>query len=318
MSERHVSDVRLRSATARRSLVSIWIRRSSVALVAAAVVAGVLWVAGVEFSPIKQVFQSEPEAPTPMHAPAPQVLAAPSQPAAKPPGVEAYESDTPVRLILASTSPGRNIREGSAAIGTSLENAQIFATGGLLPNGSRLIEVHPDHVVLERKRARIEIFVGNSKPPKVVGVAGLSDRMQLEEHMLAVGGPDARGEEIKPPPLDVQAAMLRSQPVFANGVLRGLQVDPGTNLAHFNASGLQPGDIVTSIDGLKVEQPEQIEDLLGALGSRVPVVVTVERQGQLEHVSIDLSRLEEPSRNAGAPAEPGPAVAALPPPPPPT
>lgn len=49
--------------------------------------------------------------------------------------------------VIAYTDP----RQGFAIIGSSVQNTYLARPGGLLPDGSRIREIHPRHVVLERE-----------------------------------------------------------------------------------------------------------------------------------------------------------------------
>jgi general secretion pathway protein C len=241
-----------------------------------------------QLSPAIREWKSAREASPPVALSSPSSTPAftPAPIAARPPGVDAATSDNPLLFVLAATVPGRNAREGVASLGTSLDSAQTYAAGGVLANGSRLAEIYTDHVVLERNGLRVAVYLHNTQPARIEGDSRLSARMNAEQSVLAVGGRARETPEQRAPALPALVAVIRSQPLFVNGVLKGIQVDPGSQAAKFAALGFKSGDLVVAIDGARVEQAEQIEDLMAAIGSGGPVAVTVERNGNLEHLNV--------------------------------
>ena len=63
------------------------------------------------------------------------------------------------------------------------------------------------------------------------------------------------------------AEIMRPQPVFANGVQRGYRVYPGRNRQQFAKLGLQPGDLVLSINGTPLDDPQRGMEIFNTMGS---------------------------------------------------
>ena len=80
--------------------------------------------------------------------------------------------------------------------------------------------------------------------------------------------------------------MVRPQPVFANGNLRGVRAYPGSNRQVFAKLGLLPGDLVTAINGAQLEDVQRAAGTLRNLGNE-PVQLTVERNGQARQITVD-------------------------------
>jgi type II secretion system protein C len=243
----------------------------------------------------------------------PPALAQPAQfpapPTAKPPGVEESNAPEPLPLVLASALPGRNAGEGVAAIGTSADSALMYGTGALLPNGARLAEVHADHIVLESRGVRAKLYLGGRAPEALTTDARASTRAAVERKLLYVGGAKNRPSEHKPEPGYALASIVRTQPLFAGGELKGIQLAQGDDARLFAALGFKSGDLVLAIDGARIESAAQAEDLLGALDSGAPVAVTLEREGRLEHLNVDVAAARK------APPAPAESESSLPPPP---
>ena len=95
---------------------------------------------------------------------------------------------------------------------------------------------------------------------------------------------------------------MRPQPVFANGVQRGYRVYPGRNRQQFAKLGLQPGDLVLSINGTPLDDPQRGMEIFNTIGTSDRVSVTVERNGQSQELMLNTAQIMLPDANAPTPA----------------
>lgn len=194
---------------------------------------------------------------------------------------------TTANLTLTGTLAGREPEHGWAIIGASGQTARVYATGASLPGGTRLFAVYPDRVILERGGARESLLL-----PRLSGMAG--GYMPQRAPVLAGGGPSGGSIAENVRQLLVQnpqagGELLRPQPVFAGGSLRGYRVYPGRNRAQFSSLGLQPGDLVMAVNGSALDDPNRGLEVLRGIGQGGPVTLTVERAGQQQQITIDPS-----------------------------
>jgi general secretion pathway protein C len=220
-------------------------------------------------------------------------------------GVAAQSGDpsdapaTTANLTLAGTLAGREPEQGWAIIGATGQSARVYATGASLPGGSKLFAVYPDRVILDRNGARESLLLprlaGGASggvapraaglPPVAASNASIADSVR----QLLVQNPSAGAE------------LLRPQPVFAGGSLRGYRVYPGRNRAQFAGLGLQPGDLVMAVNGAALDDPNRGLEILRGVGQGSAVTLTVERGGQQQQITVDpVSVVQE----LQAPAEP--------------
>ena len=82
-------------------------------------------------------------------------------------------------------------------------------------------------------------------------------------------------------------------PVRDGQGLKGYRVSPGKKPELFNAAGLVAGDILVDINGLDLTDPKQSIQALTALRESEALQMTVEREGQLESIFIELPSTEE-------------------------
>ncbi len=74
--------------------------------------------------------------------------------------------------------------------------------------------------------------------------------------------------------------IIRPQPFMPNGELKGYRLYPGRNREQFAGLGLQPGDLVTEINGMTLNNPAQAMELFRSLANTTSVTVVIDRQGQ--------------------------------------
>jgi general secretion pathway protein C len=109
--------------------------------------------------------------------------------------------------------------------------------------------------------------------------------------------------------------VLRPQPVFAEGKLRGYRVYPGQNTRAFATLGLRNGDLVLAINGTTLDDPARGNDIFSSLGSSDQARVTVMRNGQQQDITLNMSQIANQaeqlsSGNAEQSATPSPEPAA--------
>jgi general secretion pathway protein C len=71
-------------------------------------------------------------------------------------------------------------------------------------------------------------------------------------------------------------------------------VYPGRNRQMFASLGLQPGDLVTSVNGTALDDPARANDIFNTLSTSDMVTVTVERNGQSQQLSLNTAQIHLP------------------------
>ena len=82
--------------------------------------------------------------------------------------------------------------------------------------------------------------------------------------------------------------MVNAQPVMEGGQLKGYRLKPGRDRKLFSSVGLQPGDIVTNVNGIPLNDMSQMGAVFEQLSSANRLDVTVERGGQQTQLSVSL------------------------------
>jgi len=177
---------------------------------------------------------------------------------------------------------------GRAIIGDPKGKEESYAVGDPVPGGAKLHEIFPDRVMLERN-GRYETL----RLPKDRSSIGNSARRATTGSRASGSGAGKAAAftkyraEIKQNP----AAFLnyvRATPARQNGKFIGFRLQAGKKRGALKELGLKPGDIVTSINSVKIDSPAKGMKAMQALGEGESVNVTLLRSGQEVSMSLTL------------------------------
>lgn len=84
------------------------------------------------------------------------------------------------------------------------------------------------------------------------------------------------------------ASLVRISAVREGGELRGYRVAPGREAAQFQQLGFKAGDLVTSVNGIALNDPANTMQLYQTMRTASEAVFELERNGQPMSVSVDL------------------------------
>lgn len=182
--------------------------------------------------------------------------------------------DTNLNLTLSGIAAAKNRILSRALIAGPDGKEKNYATGADLPGGATLHEILPDRVILNRR--------------------GTLETLRLPKHATSARG--ARSVAASRPVADLRtqaneerlAEFVRPQAVMVDGQLRGFRVYPGRNRRMFAESGLRAGDLVTAINGMPLDDPERSIETLRQLIDAQDAVLTIERGGQVESLTLRL------------------------------
>lgn len=156
---------------------------------------------------------------------------------------------------------------------------QTYGIGAQLPGGAVIKDILPDQVLLI-----LNGHVESLRLPKLTGDVG-SDATTPAFTQLPVSQ--------APPPANLGQLrhqvmrhperlmdVVRAMPVMENGKFAGYRVFPAGNPRLFEQMGLKPGDIVTAVNGISLDNPADSMRILSKLKTSDQVSVTFTRNGQ--------------------------------------
>jgi len=210
-------------------------------------------------------------------------VAGEEKPVAQPAAVDA--PDTSLKLTLSGVFASDDPAEARAIIGEPRGKEEHYSVGDPLPGNAKLTEIHPDRIILERN-GRFETL----RLPRDLTPAARGNRPQT----AAVRNPAAKAaaftryrNEIKQNP-STFLNYVRATPARQDGRFIGFRLQAGRERGALKELGLQPGDIVTSINGVQIDSPAKGMKAMQALGEGDNVSVTLLRGGQETSLSLVL------------------------------
>jgi general secretion pathway protein C len=206
---------------------------------------------------------------------------------------------TQMNLVLSAVFAANDPAKGLAVIGESPQSAKVYAVGAVVRPGTKLHSVYLDRVILDRNGQLETLSLPRPNTAGIINRAAAAPRPagnnQFADNLrrIAETNPTAFAEVVRP------------QPVFANGVQRGYRVYPGRNRQQFAKLGLQPGDLVLSINGTPLDDPQRGMEIFNTIGTSDRVSVTVERNGQSQELTLNTAQIMLPDANQPPPGRAG-------------
>ncbi len=201
--------------------------------------------------------------------------------------------DTNLRLTLRGIVAD-NTPEGSRAlIESSPNDLKPYSVGMSVPGNATLHAIHADRVLLKRNGRLETLRLEKDRPTDPGAVVAVTPPPRGGSTPTIVDAQAAQQlSEIRNTLLNdpTQASRyLRVQPARRGGQLVGYRIYPGRDRQIFRDVGLRPGDIVTRINGVNLDDPTRSLQLLGELSQAASIDLTVERAGNMQNFSVSLN-----------------------------
>jgi general secretion pathway protein C len=181
---------------------------------------------------------------------------------------------------------GSVIIEGSGA-----QSKTYFVGQGIDgADGATLHSVYADRVLLNRN-GRLETL---RLPKELTASAGAS--MARPSPLPQAAQPSSLRDVISDNASRF-ADIMRPVPHVQEGQIVGFRLNPGRDRAAFEALGLQPGDVVTDINGTVLDDVTQSMQVFESLGESTQANVTVLRDGVPQVIVIDTTQLQSLQEN---------------------
>jgi len=213
---------------------------------------------------------------------------------------------TQLRLSLHGTLAEADPKAGLAMIADDSGSERAYRAGDPLPGGATLEEIYPDRVILLHEGASetlnlpVDQSPAGSVAPAAVCAAGaragapaVNPANGLPNNVLFTPPPTSGAIDYSrlQQQLGVDPASLARQvsalPVMVNGKMTGVRLTGGPE-ALVSRLGLKPDDVVTSVNGVVLDSPARLPQLLESLKSATRVEATVLRDGKPTKVSVNL------------------------------
>ena len=199
-------------------------------------------------------------------------------------------------LVLAGVLASEDPKQGMAIIGESAQAAKVVAVGQQVPGGAQLHSVYSDRAVIDRAGVLESVFLPRRTaalgpppmpppaPPGAMNNEAVIERMRS----LVNDNPGAISQ------------IMRPQPVFAGGKMRGFRVYPGANRQAFARMGLRAGDLVTAINGTPLDDKDRAQEIFSTLNSSTDARVTITRANRQQELVLNLAQIAAEAEQLGS------------------
>jgi len=167
-----------------------------------------------------------------------------------------------------------------AIIASGGRNEEFYKVGDSIPGGARLKAVYPDRVILERN-GRLETLRLPKAKGKGIDITRTAIHSGAQTRSgTASGETGLQGlrEQIVDDP-EILGEMLEAKPARQGGRFVGYELFPGDDDRLFRELGLEEGDIVVSVNGLRIDEPQKGFRALRSLADAKDIKLVLLRDG---------------------------------------
>ena len=228
---------------------------------------------------------------------------------------------TPLNLTLRGVVAADNPASARAIIADQGGKEDYYAINADLPGGAKLKEIHTDKIILVRNN-QDEVL----RLPKEGAVENIPVAVPVSVTPPAPPPPPvpeaAEGAPIPPvaappaaakgsPPIEqnpetlsilrsyrdalntnpkILAGVAKAEPATEGSRQLGYRINAGNDATFLPRFGLQPGDIITTVNGIVLDNPAKGLEAVGKLGSANQVNISILRNGQPKTLSFNLNQ----------------------------
>lgn len=210
--------------------------------------------------------------------------------------------ETRLNLTLLGVIASSVVGTAKAIISDASGSEEYYSIGMQVPGGASLEEIHSDYVMLKRNN-RMEILrlpVDESSPGQAMNVASAQPNISAPpagRHVLPpnnTGGTDNRStgamlheyrDALNQDPQSVMD-LVRAEPVREGDKLVGYRISPGRDRQLLSRFGLRAGDVVTMVNGVRLDNPVKGLEIIQNLQTAGQVNIEVMRNGVTQGFSF--------------------------------
>lgn len=194
--------------------------------------------------------------------------------------------DTQLAFTLLGILAGSTEKESLALIAKDNADEAPYSIGDDVSPGVNLQAIFTDRVILSRSGRLETLRLDKDAPSNAPVFNAATNSSEPQEGTPAAAQMIAQIKEQVLTDPSKAANFIRVQPINGDGGLKGYRVYPGPERGAFNAAGLKPGDVVTSINGTSLSDPGQALQLLQGLSQASSISLTVDRNGVSQSVNV--------------------------------
>lgn len=197
--------------------------------------------------------------------------------------------DTSLNLTLLGILAGSDESSSRALIGTQNGEEQPYAIGEDVAPNVTLQAIFPDRVILLRAGQPETLRLDKDQPSNAPSYAQAAPAETAPAAPAATGAMISQIREQVLADPSKASEYIRVQPANVGGQVQGYRIYPGRDRALFTEVGLRPGDLVTAVNGIQLNDTQTALQMLNDLSRAPNVTLTIERGGQVQTVNVSLN-----------------------------
>lgn len=161
---------------------------------------------------------------------------------------------------------------------------QQFAVGEQLPGGGKVVlsKVLVDRAIIDNNGRYETLWLydpalnARQPQPNISGVSSAANTVDMRTDAQVTALAQNYREQLYQNPSSL-ADVIQVAPAMEGGKLVGYRISPGRDQSQFEKFGFKPGDIVTSVNGIGLEDPQKALELYNLIRSARDASITVRR-----------------------------------------
>ncbi len=201
--------------------------------------------------------------------------------------------DTTLNLKLLGVLAGDK-DYGYAIVSSGANKIKHYALGDDISNGTTLHAVYADRIILDRGAKMETLRLPKAK--KVTSTSKRTKKAAPKQKLIEEGKTNFESlgdfrQEIMSNPVRL-TEFINAQPESdaETGEFKGYSLSPSRNPDMFYQLGFQPGDVLTSVNGILIDSPNKGPEALQTLKDASEVTMVVKREGTEITLFNDLSQ----------------------------
>ena len=165
--------------------------------------------------------------------------------------------------------------ESLALISRSEEEAKVFKINDTVVQGTRLHSIYADRIILDNRNDLESLKLTKEEAPTSITKIIDNDIKPLNQF----------GAEL--------ADTIRPTPYFKSGKQAGYRVYPGNDRKKFMSLGLLSGDLITSVNGMILNDPQKAMMIFQDIEKESQVTLTITRNNESIELKINSDQFNE-------------------------
>lgn len=198
---------------------------------------------------------------------------------------------TNLKLVLRGVFSHSDQDKAMAIIADAAGKEKLYRKGGQVPGGATVHTIYPDRVILERNGQFETLFLPRDELPSnsLVMAPQRSGRGFGGVKERSVTAPEKLRKMRKMIKTDPQKLwqQVRIEPVLENGKIKGYRLFH-KDAQLMRALGIKKSDVITQVNGMSLDDPAALYELMNEFDTATDIRLTVERNGGTEVLVVHM------------------------------